>query len=541
MEYQALYRKWRPMTFDDVVGQEHICQTLKNEIKHNRIAHAYLFCGTRGTGKTSTARIFSRTINCTNPQDGNPCNVCETCVGILDGSIMDVFEMDAASNNGIDNIREIRDEIAYAPSRCKYKIYIIDEAHMITKDAFNALLKTLEEPPPHVVFILATTEPHRISAPILSRCQRFDFRQITINDIALRLLKIAEAENIDITPDAAEVIAGIADGSMRDAVSALDRCASQAAEQIKASDVSNILGIADKSSLFGIAEAVAAGDVRGALLDVGMLIDNGAEVLSLFEDLITHYRNLLIANAAGGNAASIASLLDKTEDTAEKYITQAEKYTSSLIIEIITTFSEYVLNAKWMSQPRVALEMALVKVAPNDENMQKAPLGKGGVGETGGGLSISQSSVSKADSSFAKGAFEPQKTEPIPEPEPALLPKPITPTLTGDLWKDVLSAIKEESKQLFGLLSPAKANVSDGVAELVITNSVAFEKVSRPEGIKYLEELFSKLASEKITVKITNTNDVPESSDDKVAKPQSSGIDEIIGMQEMFGNIMEIE
>jgi len=529
MEYQALYRKWRPITFDDVVGQEHICQTLKNEIKHNRIAHAYLFCGTRGTGKTSTARIFSRAINCTNPQDGNPCNVCSACVGILDGSIMDVFEMDAASNNGIDNIREIRDEIAYAPSRCKYKVYIIDEAHMITKDAFNALLKTLEEPPAHVVFILATTEPHRISAPILSRCQRFDFRRITINDIANRLLKIAEAEKIDITPDAAEVIAGIADGSMRDAVSALDRCASQAAEQIKAGDVSAILGIADKSSLFDIAEAIANGATNQALIETGALIDNGAEVLSLFEDLITHYRNLLIANTSGGNAGVAANLIDKTEDTAEKYITQADKYINSQIIEIITVLSESMLNAKWMSQPRVALEMALVKMIANGDEVQ-----------------TDVGAISNRPPPIEKPPIEKPKPEPkptSPEPVAEIPPKPVKPILTGNLWADVLNIIKEESKQLFGLLSPAKVNVSDGVAELVITNSVAFEKVSKPEGIKYLEDMFSKISGEKIEVKVSDVaTGISESDDGEISeKLQQSGIDEIISMQETFGDLMEIQ
>ena len=221
--YRALYRKWRPMIFEDVVGQEHVSETLKNSISANRISHAYLFCGTRGTGKTSTAKIFSRAVNCLNPQNGDPCNECEVCRGIIDGSILDVYEMDAASNSGIDNIREIRDEVIYGPTEAKYKVYIIDEAHMLTDDSFNALLKTLEEPPGHVIFILATTEPHKIPATILSRCQRFDFRRIGIDDISRRINKIVKAEGINITPDAAGLVAELADGSMRDGLSILDQ------------------------------------------------------------------------------------------------------------------------------------------------------------------------------------------------------------------------------------------------------------------------------------------------------------------------------
>jgi len=224
MAYQALYRKWSPLTFDDVIGQSHITQTLVNEIVHNRIAHAYLFCGTRGTGKTSTAKIFSRAINCLNNHNGNPCNECEICKGILDGSNMDVVEIDAASNNGVDNIREIRDEVAYAPSKSKYKVYIIDEVHMLSSGAFNALLKTLEEPPSHVIFILATTESHKIPATILSRCQRFDFKRISTDDVVNRLKQIIQKDHINIDDKGLRLIARVSDGSMRDALSILDQC-----------------------------------------------------------------------------------------------------------------------------------------------------------------------------------------------------------------------------------------------------------------------------------------------------------------------------
>ncbi|MCL2837580.1 MAG: DNA polymerase III subunit gamma/tau [Oscillospiraceae bacterium] len=547
MTYQALYRKWRPLTFDDLVGQEHISRTLQNEIINDRVAHAYLFCGTRGTGKTSTAKIFARALNCTNPQNGNPCNICDTCKGILDGSIMDVYEMDAASNNGVDNIREIRDEVAYTPSHGKYKIYIIDEVHMLSGGAFNALLKTLEEPPSHVIFILATTEPHKIPATILSRCQRFDFRRITINDIAARLLKISAAEGINITPDAAEVIASIADGSMRDAVSALDQCAARGLEEIRAADVSNILGIADKANLFAIAEAIADGDTSVALVEIGSLIDHGAEVLNLFEDLISHYRNLLICKASGGNASSAAALIDKTEDAAAKYLAQAEKYTNAQIIRNITILSEYVLTAKWMSQPRVALEMAIVRATAHEEQRT----------DSGTQKSIENKvPVTKPVPEPIKVPAPEPKPEPISAPQPPVpaaesVPKPPPPSPAAEpaaemkadvpkdqLWAEALNAIKAKSKQLFGFLSPAKVNISGNTAEIAIANSIAYERVGTPEGIKYLEDLFLQLGGEQMTVSVTKGSGGETAN---ATAPQFDGIDEIIEKQEQFGDVMQVE
>jgi len=293
-KYQALYRKWRPLVFEDVAGQDHVSETLRNSIKNDRIAHAYLFCGTRGTGKTSTAKIFSRAVNCENPVDGNPCNNCPTCRGIIDGSILDVYEMDAASNSGIDNIREIRDEVIYAPTNSKFKVYIIDEAHMLTTEAFNALLKTLEEPPGHVIFILATTEPHKIPATILSRCQRFDFRRININDIERRLSKIVKEETINITPDAIELVAELADGSMRDGLSILDQCIAYAKEELRYDDIVEIVGIADKRIIFPVAEAIADYNTSEALLLTDGFLQKGKETADFLEELIFHFRALML-------------------------------------------------------------------------------------------------------------------------------------------------------------------------------------------------------------------------------------------------------
>ena len=320
--YRALYRKWRPMIFEDVVGQEHVSETLKNSISANRISHAYLFCGTRGTGKTSTAKIFSRAVNCLNPQNGNPCNECEVCRGIIDGSILDVYEMDAASNSGIDNIREIRDEVIYGPTEAKYKVYIIDEAHMLTDDSFNALLKTLEEPPGHVIFILATTEPHKIPATILSRCQRFDFRRIGIDDISRRINKIVKAEGINITPDAAELVAELADGSMRDGLSILDQCAAYAKEELRYDDIVDIVGIADKRVLFDIADRIADGNSGAALLAADGFLEKGKEVLNFIEEFIMHFRCLMICKSTDNPG----ELLEKTDEITERYKMQAERF-----------------------------------------------------------------------------------------------------------------------------------------------------------------------------------------------------------------------
>ena len=256
MAHQAIYRKWRPMVFEDIVGQGHITQTLKNQILNDKIGHAYLFCGTRGTGKTTCAKVLSRAVNCLNPHDGSPCNECEVCKGILDGSILDVKEIDAASNNGVDNIREIRDDVRYVSTNAKYTVYIIDEVHMLSTGAFNALLKTLEEPPEHVIFILATTEAHKVPQTILSRCQRFDFKRIKPSDIILRMKEIAHGDKLNISEDAYELLGRLADGSMRDGLSILERVVSACGNSITAENITATLGISTAESIFQITDAI---------------------------------------------------------------------------------------------------------------------------------------------------------------------------------------------------------------------------------------------------------------------------------------------
>ena len=287
MSYTALYRKFRPSTFDQVKGQDHIVQTLKNQINANRIGHAYLFCGTRGTGKTSVAKIFAKAVNCEHPVDGSPCNECETCRGITNGSAMNVIEIDAASNNGVDNIRQIRDEIQYSPSSGKYTVYIIDEVHMLSIGAFNALLKTLEEPPAYVIFILATTEPHKIPITILSRCQRYDFKRISIDTIAARLSELMEKESIEVEDKAIRYVAKAADGSMRDALSLLDQCiAFYLGQKLTYDNVLDVLGAVDNEIFSRLTRSVIDSDVTTSLNILDEIIMQGREPGQFVNDFL---------------------------------------------------------------------------------------------------------------------------------------------------------------------------------------------------------------------------------------------------------------
>ena len=299
--YRALYRKWRPQRFEDVVGQRAIVTALKNQITADRVGHAYLFTGVRGTGKTTCAKIFAKAVNCLHPVNGDPCGECEICRGIDNGSLLDVVEMDAASNNGVDDIRDLRDETAYTPSACRYKVYIIDEVHMLSTAAFNALLKTLEEPPAHVIFILATTEIQKVPATILSRCQRYDFTRIGPEDIARRVEYIAGEEKLELTPEGVELIARLADGALRDALSSLDTCAGVTA-RIDADVVRRMAGVTDRSYLFRISDAIQAQDGAAALAQLAQLRQQSVDVKRLTEELIAHYRALMLAALPGGQS-----------------------------------------------------------------------------------------------------------------------------------------------------------------------------------------------------------------------------------------------
>ncbi len=367
--YRALYRKWRPQRFEDVVGQRAIVTALKNQITAGRVGHAYLFTGVRGTGKTTCAKIFAKAVNCLHPVDGDPCGQCEICKGIDNGSILDVVEMDAASNNGVDDIRDLRDETAYTPSACKYKVYIIDEVHMLSTAAFNALLKTLEEPPAHVIFILATTEIQKVPATILSRCQRYDFTRIGPEDIARRVEYIAGEEHLELTPDGAELIARLADGALRDALSILDTCAGVTAK-IDADVVRRMAGVTDRSYLFRISDALDARDGASALAQLAQLRQQSVDVKRLTEELIVHYRALMLAALPGGQ--TLLSGVSPEEEAL--YLEKGPKMGQREAIRAIRLLGNALEHMTRGSDQRIELELALFGLSERGQPLMPQPV-----------------------------------------------------------------------------------------------------------------------------------------------------------------------
>ena len=369
--YRALYRKWRPRRFEDVVGQQAIVTALRNQVAAGRVGHAYLFTGVRGTGKTTCAKIFAKAVNCLHPVNGDPCGECEICRGIDNGSLLDVVEMDAASNNGVDDIRDLRDETAYTPSACRYKVYIIDEVHMLSTAAFNALLKTLEEPPAHVIFILATTEIQKVPATILSRCQRYDFTRIGPEDIARRVEYIAGEEKLELTPEGAELIARLADGALRDALSILDTCAGVTA-RIDADVVRRMAGVTDRSYLFRISDAIQAQDGAAALAQLAQLRQQSVDVKRLTEELIAHYRALMLAALPGGQ--SLLSGVSPEEEAL--YLQKGPQLGQREAIRAIRALGTALEHMTRGSDQRIELELALFSLSepPQTQPVQIQPV-----------------------------------------------------------------------------------------------------------------------------------------------------------------------
>jgi len=355
--YQVLYRKYRPKVFADVYGQEHVTSTLKNEIKENRIAHAYLFTGSRGTGKTTCAKILAKAVNCENSVDGEPCNECEVCKGLDSGTIYDVVEIDAASNNGVDNIRDLREEANYTPSRGKYRVYIIDEVHMLSTGAFNALLKTLEEPPAHVIFILATTEVHKLPATILSRCQRFDFKRIQPETMSVRLKQVAQLEGMELDDDAAILIARIADGALRDGLSILDQCAGRS-KKIDSALVSEVAGLAGSEALYKLTDCICTQNSSSAMTVISELYQNSYDMERLCVEMINHLRNFLIVKTVKDSRGLIIC----TDDEYNSIILSAENFTLENVIFALDLFQDALTKIKTGANARVELEMAFVKL-----------------------------------------------------------------------------------------------------------------------------------------------------------------------------------
>ncbi len=356
--YLALYRKYRPQTFDEVVGQNHIVQTLINQINSDKISHAYLFTGSRGTGKTSTAKIFAKAINCENPKNGSPCGVCETCKALSKTNI-DVLEIDAASNNGVDEIRDLREKVKYPPVVGKYKVYIIDEVHMLSSSAFNALLKTLEEPPTHTVFILATTEVNKIPQTILSRCLRFDFKLVSLSDLTNLLSKILKDEKVKFDESAINAIARAGEGSVRDMLSIADRCVSFAGDNLTNEKVVEILGVTEREMLIKITDKILSGNVGETLVELDTVLSQGKRPLVLSSDLISYFRDLLLVATLGENSKKIITV---REEVFAEMSRQATKENYSKLIYSIQVLSEIEQDLRYSVQPRIVLETAIIKI-----------------------------------------------------------------------------------------------------------------------------------------------------------------------------------
>lgn len=507
MSYTALYRKFRPAEFEDVKGQDHIITTLQNQIKANRIGHAYLFCGTRGTGKTTVAKIFAKAVNCESPVNGSPCGKCAMCQSIAAGTSMNVIEIDAASNNGVDNIREIREEVAYRPTEGKYKVYIIDEVHMLSIGAFNALLKTLEEPPEYVIFILATTEVHKIPITILSRCQHYDFKRITIDTITARMQELMDTEKVEVEDKALRYIAKAADGSMRDALSLLDQCiAFYLGQKLTYEHVLEVLGAVDTDVFSKLLRNVIARDVSAVLETVEELVMQGRELSQLTADFTWYLRNLLLVKTSD----SIENVLDVSAENLQQLKEEAQMIEVDQLLRYIRIFSELSGQMKYATQKRILLEVALIKLCtPAMEVSQDSLLDRIRALEekVENGIPMmpmdAQRGYADADymGGYAGGYPEGQQKagRSVNKPE---VPKAI-PEDVQEVVKNFRPIANETSGLLRTYLKRAKLSLGgDNRLLLVMPGAMEADVVGAPERKKELEDLIEQRIGKKVEVEV---------------------------------------
>lgn len=504
MSYTALYRKWRPTTFEEVRGQDHIVKTLKNQINSGRIGHAYLFCGTRGTGKTSIAKIFARAVNCEHPVDGSPCGECSMCRQIAEGASLNVVEIDAASNNGVENIRDIREQVQYPPTDGRYRVYIIDEVHMLSIGAFNALLKTLEEPPSYVIFILATTEVHKIPITILSRCQRYDFKRISIDTIAGRLAELTQAEQIDVDDRALRYVARAADGSMRDALSLLDQCvAFHFGEKLTYDNVLEVLGAVDNRVFSKLFQAVLASDTKACIREIEEMIIQGRDLSQLVNDFVWYMRNLLIAKTTD----EPGDMLDMSEENLAVLKEEAAGVDTETLMRYIRIFSELSGQLRYASQKRILVEIAFIKLTtPSmeqnlDSILQRITLLEQKMQEMPDNL---QKLASLAP---AAGQAASSKTAVVETP-----PEPKTVSLPPAQYEDLMLMRKEWGRiaslsQLVGSirLSLPKTSVEpagEGCLCIVCTDENTFGIINREPELKNLQEVVQEKYKKTLQFKV---------------------------------------
>ena len=459
--YQALYRKYRPQTFDDVYGQEHITETLKNELETDKTVHAYLFTGTRGTGKTTCAKIFAKAVNCLNLKDGNPCGECEMCKAIANDEVTDICEIDAASNNGVDSIRELRDQVNFAPAMAKYRVYIIDEVHMLSMAAFNALLKTLEEPPEHVIFILATTEVHKLPATILSRCQRFDFRRIESEKICARLKSVAESEDLNLTDDAATLIANAADGGMRDALSLLDLCASNS-KNINEDTVAHCCSMAGNDYLLKLADYIKERNTEDALLLLDELHTSSVDMLHVLNDLTNHYRNLMIVKTVKTKKVPIVC----SAKTLDLIIEQAKSYDIREIMATISILQSAAANMAGANR-RCEMEMAIIRLCNPETRCDLESIEKRLAALESGAVKVTANNAKKSEMPTNNEVVEKVTEESKQKPKDNIAentssaPKtaPNNAAVKVKEWDEVLMVLKQTNPLMVGVLQGSSAYI----------------------------------------------------------------------------------
>ena len=505
MGYTALYRKFRPQSFSEMVGQEHITKTLKNQIISNRVGHAYLFNGGRGTGKTSAAKIIARAINCLNPQDGEPCNECEICKGAITGSLTDIVEMDAASNNSVEDIRSIREEVNFLPTKAKYRVYIIDEVHMLSTGAFNALLKTLEEPPEHVKFILATTEPQKLPATILSRCQRFDFKRISNEDIIKRLEIVCQESNIEITKGALSIIAVLSEGAMRDALSILERCIQDGENKIHEDKIKDLVGIPKVTFIHGMIQAIIEYNVNRALENIEQILKEGKDLNNLIWEMIKYVKDILVYQAT--------KKLDLySEDELEQIKSIAEAVEKNRLVNMIYRLSELENEIKWSTQKTIMFQAGIIKLCNQqadianeiEERVEKIEKylksGKG----------INQPVANTVTTSNIKVT---------PMPASPMQPKPIVGTNTKptgvnkkfsnkpeEYWPQIVNELKQSGKIVLytNLVGTKAKELNDMIVGIEFTNGMtAFGKavLEKQENIREISNLVSRAYGKEMQIK----------------------------------------
>lgn len=542
MGYVALYREWRPQQFSDIVGQEHISRTLQNAIQNDRIAHAYLFCGPRGTGKTTTAKVLAKALNCANGPGVEPCNRCENCQRVTEGNSMDVMEIDAASNRGIDEIRDLREKVKFAPTQGKYRIYIIDEVHMLTTEAFNALLKTLEEPPAHVIFVLATTEPHKIPMTILSRCQRFDFRRIGLSDIVNRLRIVVEDLGVKAQDDALNLIARTAEGGMRDALSVLDQCISFGGDQVLISDVEAILGTVNAEFFLRMTDCFVEHDVTKGLKFVDELVSQGKDVRQFAKDLTEHFRNLLIIAAAGR--------VEELVLVSAEMLTEMEKQASELgqkrIINLIELFTSTEREMKWTSQPRLILELAVIKAGERSlavdytELVERVAQLEARLSQMAGGAAANLGSLKSGTQvkpvPKGRGKEEANNRPPMSQPENnmnavSLNTGNIKPDIDAEAikkcWPDILERIKKVQMSARAFLIEGKpVDIRNGHLILCFSEEYGFhkEKVEQPDTRNAIEHVIKEVTGANLKLQCKFADELGEGSPKTLPEADNSGL-----------------